>query len=414
MKTKVPSAIVYFWNRQGEVTLQSDIYFQERLIDKVVIYALEWTSQVEKDFATYKPDLVISFSPIDIRNQQILKRTLYYSEIVPDNVLANDIVCQSTFINCQNPRPTFSMFTPTYKTGDRIFRTYESLKSQTFDNWEWVVVDDSPDDDTWEKLNQIASQDPRVKLNKIYPLSGGNIGLAKHRAAMLCEGTWLVELDHDDALMPNCLQECYQASLMYPDAGFIYTDFSSPYEDGNFVMYDSDVLGNWYGRADNYFCFGYAGHVWEEIDGKTYLRTFYPEINPRTIRFNISMPNHARIWHKDVYHKIGGHNVNIPVADDLELLIRTFLHTRMLHVRKLLYLQYHSRSSTVDHNVININRLSRVIRDYYDKQIHYRIIELGGQDWDWNPETQSSYKFLSDIPRPPYFEAEKYLNYIYA
>lgn len=413
MKAKKPSAIVYHWDRLGEVILTSDIYYQERLYDIVIINSLEYTGDVERDFATYKPDLIISFGSIDVKDPLLVERTLTYPTMLPDNVLANDIVCQSTFINCINPRPIFSMFTPTYKTGDRVYRTYESLKKQTFSNWEWVIVDDSDDNETFEKLEILSKQDSRIKLHKIYPLTGGNIGLAKHRAGMLCEGTWLVELDHDDVLMPNCLEECYKASLQYPDAGFIYSDFSSPYDDGGWVMYDKETSGNWYARPDNRFCFAYAGHEWEEIDGVTYLRTFYPEINPRTIRFNITMPNHVRIWRKDVYHQIGGHNKHLPVADDLELIIRTFLHTKMLHVRKLLYLQYHSRNSTVDNNAVNINRLSRLIRDHYDKQIHDRIVELGGEDWDWDPETQSSHKFLNVTPRPPYYEGEKYLNYIY-
>jgi O-antigen biosynthesis protein len=415
MKTKKPSAIVYHWDRLGEVILTSDIYFQERLYDQVVVYSLEWTGEVEKDFAKFKPDLVLTFKPIVVSNPQIANRTRQYPHIIPDNVLANDIVCQSTFINCQNPRPTFSIFTPTYKTGDRIFRAYQSLKDQTFQDWEWVVVDDSPenDNDTWNKLQEIASQDHRVKTQRIYPLTGGNVGLAKHRAGMLCEGKWLVELDHDDALLPHCLQECYDASLAYPDAGFIYSDFTSPYEDDGYVMYDRYTTPDWYARPDNYFCFGYAGHEWEEFEGKRYLRTFYPEINPRTIRFNISMPNHVRIWRKDVYHQIGGHNKQLPVADDLELIIRTFLATKMLHVKKMLYIQYHSRNSTVDNNSVNINRLSRLIRDHYDKAIHERIIELGGQDWDWDEVTQTSPKFLNNISRPLYHENEKYLNYIY-
>lgn len=415
MKTKKPCAIVYYWDRLGEFLLDSDVYFQEGLMDQVIVYSLEYNGDVEADFAKFQPDLILTFKPLQISNPQISRRILEYSEILPDNVIANDIVCQSTFINCQNIKPIFSIFTPAYKSGERIYRAYQSLKNQTFQDWEWIVVDDSPvnDGDTWIKLQEIASFDHRVKTHRIYPLTGGNIGLAKQRAGMLCDGKWLVELDHDDALLPHCLQECYDASLKHPDAGFIYSDFTSPYEDGGYVMYDSDTSGNWYGREDNYFCFGYAGHQWEEFEGRTYLRTFYPDINPRTIRFNISMPNHVRIWRKDIYHQIGGHNKSMPVADDLELLIRTFLVTKMVHIKKMLYIQYHSRNSTVDNNAININRLSRLIRDYYDKQIHDRIIELGGQDWDWDENTQSSPKFLNNMTKPPYYENEKYLNYIY-
>jgi glycosyltransferase involved in cell wall biosynthesis len=55
-------------------------------------------------------------------------------------------------------RPKFSIFTPTFETGRKIERTYQSLKEQTFDDWEWVVVDDSNNEDTWTILQEIAKR----------------------------------------------------------------------------------------------------------------------------------------------------------------------------------------------------------------------------------------------------------------
>ena len=36
------------------------------------------------------------------------------------------------------------------------------------------------------------------------------------------------------------------------------------------------------------------------------------------------------------YLEIGGHNKNTPIADDLELIIRTFLNTKIIHVKRVL------------------------------------------------------------------------------
>ena len=108
------------------------------------------------------------------------------------------------------------------------------------------------------------------------------------------------------------------------------------------------------------------------------------------------MPNHARIWRKDVYSKVGGHSRNMPVADDLELIIKTFLETRMIHVRKMLYLQYNNRNSTVGSNSVDINRRARLIKDHYDLRIHNRIRELGKFDHEWIPEKGHSNKLQND------------------
>jgi glycosyltransferase involved in cell wall biosynthesis len=297
--------------------------------------------------------------------------------------------------------------------GDKIYKTYESIKKQTFNDWEWVIVDDSPNDDTWKILEEISKNDCRVKIHKIYPLSNGNVGLVKHRVCSLCSGEWLVELDHDDTLISTCLEECNSASIKFPDAGFMYSDVCELYEDGKMKTYDNDFSGNWYGRSDNYFDFGYAGHTYVESDNQVYVTHHYPDINPLTIRFNISMPNHVRVWKKEVYDKIGGHNINTPVADDYELIVRTFLNTRMVHIKKMLYLQWNNRNSTVDNNVTDINRRSRLIRDFYDKQIHDRIIELGFHDWNWDEVREHSQKFQNKVSIKMYHDKEQIINYIY-
>jgi glycosyltransferase involved in cell wall biosynthesis len=350
---------------------------------------------------------------VSSNNKIISNRIIRYLSFPPDNVLANDIVCQATFRNCQNLRPKFSIFTPTYNTGERIYRTYESLKKQTLDDWEWVIVDDSPNDETWDILQEISKNDYRVKVHKIYPLSEGNIGLVKHRAGSLCLGEWLVELDHDDTLVSTCLSECNKAINKFPNAGFLYSDVCELYEDGEMKTYDQDFSGNWYGRHDNYFDFGYAGHSYVEVDGKTYINHHYPDINPLTIRFNISMPNHVRVWKKEVYDKIGGHNINTPIADDYELIVRTFLNTEMVHIKKMLYLQYNDRNSAVDNNAIDINRRARLIRDHYDLQIHNRILELGKTDWNWDDNLGHSQKFQNNIHIKKYYGEEEVLNKIY-
>jgi glycosyltransferase involved in cell wall biosynthesis len=411
---KKPSAIVYGWGKIGTFELTSDVYFEENLQDKVVVYSLPYIRNIEEDFNKYQPDLIIySGMEIELKSSFLQSKSIKYSEFPPDNILANDIVCQSTFRNCSNIRPTFSVFTPTYKTGDRILRAYESLRKQTYINWEWVVLDDSPDDLVWNILKTLAKNDYRIKLYKLHPLTEGNVGLAKNRVASLCTGEWLVELDHDDALISTCLEECFKAATQYPDAGFIYSDVCELYEDGQMRVYDHDHSGNWYAREDNHFDFGYAGHTWVKADGKEYLTHHYPDINPLSIRFNISMPNHVRVWKREVYNQIGGHNIHFPVADDYELIVRTFLYTPIIHIKKMLYIQHNNRNSTVDNNGIDINRRARLIRDHYDKQIHDRILELNKHDWNWDDELGHSQKLQNNTPVRKYFKEEQVLNYIY-
>jgi hypothetical protein len=84
-----------------------------------------------------------------------------------------------------------------------------------------------------------------------------------------------------------------------------------------------------------------------------------------------------------VYHAIGGHGSEIHVADDYELCIRTFLATRMVHVRRFGYKQYLSREGANTQRVRNkeIQRLVHAFATRYEEEIHARLVELGVDDF---------------------------------
>ena len=95
MKTKKPSAIVYGWRELGTFTLTSDVYFEENLLDEVIIYSLPNTDDIIKDFSTYKPDIIMGCDNSVSSNSKIISnRIIRYLNFPPDNILANDVVCQ--------------------------------------------------------------------------------------------------------------------------------------------------------------------------------------------------------------------------------------------------------------------------------------------------------------------------------
>lgn len=433
MKTSLPKALIIGHQRTGQFEVTSTLYREEFLQEAVVVKPTTEQAFLQ-DFCAFKPDLIVTIGEsreaFTIISQlatdvYISTKWCHYFQQPEDEVLANDIaswtvewICNSTARVFNNTgSPFFSVFTPAYKTGDRLLRTYESVKNQTYSNWEWVVVDDSPADhnETWTLLQQIASADYRVKPYRLFPLSGGNIGEVKNRACSLSTGSWLIELDHDDYILPTLMETSADAIERFPDAGFLYTDVAEVYEDGQMRTYTKTIgdRSTWYANPRNTFVWAYGGHSLADWNGTSYTYHAYPEINPKTIRFNIGMPNHARIWKREVYQQIGGHNRFMAVTDDFELIIRTFLNTRMVHIKQMMYIQYNNRNSTVDNNSIDINRRARLIKDHYDRQIHDRIIQLGGTDWDWDESLQRGSKLQNDMQKLKYFKEESYLNYTY-
>lgn len=268
-----------------------------------------------------------------------------------------------------------SYFTPIYNTGDKLKTTYQSLITQSDLNWEWVMVNDSTDGGYTLKIaEQIAAQDPRVKVYDFRQKSGGLIGEVKWRAACMCTGEILAELDHDDVLATDCTLYLRKAAAKYPNAGFFYSD-APEVDDATFEskMYEPG------------FALGYGAYRTDTVFGKEFQSSITPNVNPKTIRHIVGVPNHIRAWRRSAYFNAGGHARNLAIADDYELIVRTFLTTEMVHIPKTLYVQmlYNDghEMNTQDLSRADIQRRVKTIAEFYNDAIKARFEELGIEDW---------------------------------
>ena len=57
----------------------------------------------------------------------------------------------------------FSIVASFYNTSEYVNKLYDSLLSQTYQNWEWVVTDDFSEHSAKDKLVEISKNDSRVK-----------------------------------------------------------------------------------------------------------------------------------------------------------------------------------------------------------------------------------------------------------
>lgn len=98
-----------------------------------------------------------------------------------------------------------SIITPLYNCKSSIKLTFESVLSQTFKDWEWIIVDDCSIDDSFSFAKELAKNEPRIIVLQT-PMNSGsaaarNIGL-KHST-----GRYITFLDSDDLLEANYLEE---------------------------------------------------------------------------------------------------------------------------------------------------------------------------------------------------------------
>jgi glycosyltransferase involved in cell wall biosynthesis len=368
VKPKKTSAPKILYIGEGKPELKSSVHlgYEDTSLN---VYYNEAIDEVDPDAiitvgGSYEEQVHLMSAPLDIR-----RRWVHFEE-VPENLgeIAYN-VAMNYILN--TPIPKVSLFTPAYNTPlDRLWRLYNSIKAQTSNDWEWVIVNDSPKNKRLsEELYLLSQLDSRVRVFTFNKASGGVIGDVKYKAASLCSGDLLAEVDHDDELMPKCVEYLIEAAEARPESGFFYTDCVELNEQRESMKYPEG------------FALGYGSYR-KEGDWDVNVCV---GVNPKTIRHIVGVPNHIRAWRKEVYHAVGGHNRRLSIADDYELIVRTFLHTRFCHIEALGYIQYIYNNSTGQntHDATrgDIQRRVRSIMLHYNHEISRRFYYLGFHDW---------------------------------
>ncbi|MEH7308650.1 teichuronic acid biosynthesis protein TuaG [Neobacillus drentensis] len=110
-----------------------------------------------------------------------------------------------------NPeQPLISIITPSYNASLFIEDTIASVKKQTFQNWEMIIVDDCSSDNTPDILERIEKEDDRIHV--IYLQQNGGAAVARNIALQHAKGRYVAFLDSDDSWKPEKLQK--QLSFM--------------------------------------------------------------------------------------------------------------------------------------------------------------------------------------------------------
>lgn len=99
----------------------------------------------------------------------------------------------------------FSILIANYNNGKFFKDCYDSILSQTYENWEAIILDDASTDNSVELIKNIIGADKRFKLFTNEKNSG--VGLTKGKLIDLAEGEICGFLDPDDALFINALED---------------------------------------------------------------------------------------------------------------------------------------------------------------------------------------------------------------
>lgn len=252
-----------------------------------------------------------------------------------------------------------SVITPTHDPR-YLGEAAESLRRQTYgDGFEWVLVPNG------------GAQIPTEFVEKAFlpirvcPYTGEpNIGAIKRFACEQARGEIIVELDHDDLLMPNALQRVAETFEAGPDIGLVYSNFAE-FRHGTWAPHEYNAAYGWQYRDAEY-----DGHAVREA------RTFPPTAH--SLAAIIFAPNHLRAWRAREYWRVGGHDAEMLVADDHDLMCRLYLDSKVVHLDELLYLyRLHGDNSYLVLNK-DVQEATRKVRAEYLERLALKWAALNG------------------------------------
>lgn len=115
-----------------------------------------------------------------------------------------------------------SIVTPVFNGEKYISKTIDSIISQTYENWELIVVNDGSSDDSAAVVDELLKKDCRIKLLNFEENKGA--AAARNAGIHAARGDFIAFCDGDDLWYPEKLEK--QLDLMHKNGyGFTFTEF---------------------------------------------------------------------------------------------------------------------------------------------------------------------------------------------
>lgn len=264
-----------------------------------------------------------------------------------------------------------SIYTPTHNP-KYLLDCYLSLSSQTFKDWEWVILANGKADIA--EIEQIVGNDSRVNIQ--YAPQAKGIGELKSMAVSIAKYDYLLELDHDDILREDALERVVEA---FERGGFVFSAFAQINEDKS---PNKDRFDDVYGWKDKITEFAYTSDL---LQGN-FLKFGAFSDHPHNYARIYSQPNHLRAFTREAYDKAGGYDKEMVILDDQDLISRLYKVTNFVYIDEPLYFQrVHANNSQKSYTkeipelceTLYVKHIQEMM-EKWSKDNNLNLVDLGG------------------------------------
>ncbi len=234
-----------------------------------------------------------------------------------------------------------SICIPTYNGAKYLKECLDSVISQTFADFEVLIVDDQSSDETLKIAQEYAKRDSRLRVI----VNEHNLGLVGNwnRCVELAQGEWIKFVFQDDLIEPKCLERMLAASkpeipIIFCRRKYIFESGTS--EEAKRFRLSMECL------PDQLF----AGLT--EIPASDVCQAILKQIKlgqEQLVNFNINFVGEpvAILLHRSVFSQFGFFNTYMINSCDLEFCLRLAIHTGIIYVpENLAIFRVHGESAT--------------------------------------------------------------------
>ena len=162
--------------------------------------------------------------------------------------------------------PKISVIVPVYKAEQYLHRCVDSILTQSFTDFELLLVDDGSPDICGIICDEYAEKDSRVR---VFHKPNGGVSTARNFGIEVAKGDWVFFSDADDELVPNALK--ILTSHLDKDVAYVMGGYRNYNEGGN-VIYEenmrsekmisqSEAITQMFRPTD----YAYQGYLWNKL-----------------------------------------------------------------------------------------------------------------------------------------------------
>src|SRR6202012_5853534 len=162
--------------------------------------------------------------------------------------------------------PAISVVIPCYKQAEFLPDAVGSVVSQTFTDWELIIVNDGSPDNTTSIATELIKKYSGRRI-RLLEKSNGGLAHARNAGIAIAAGAYILPLDADDVLAPEFLSKTAALLDAHPEITIVYTDvahFGAAEKTIQAAEYDFQQL-----CANNQlnYCSLYRREAWEQVGG---------------------------------------------------------------------------------------------------------------------------------------------------